>query len=40
MATSNPDALHREVEANRELRQSQEHRQRFRDAAARVTGNE
>ncbi len=39
IATSNQDALQREVEANRELRQSQEHRQRFRDAAARVTGD-
>ncbi len=39
IATSNQDALQREVESNRELRQSQEHRQRFRDAAARVTGD-
>lgn len=37
IATSSPDALRREVEANRELRQSQEHRERFRDAATRVT---
>jgi hypothetical protein len=39
IATSSQDALRREVEANRELRQSQEHRQRFRDAATRVTGD-
>ena len=38
IATSSPDALRREVEANRELRQSKEHRERFRDAATRVTG--
>jgi enoyl-CoA hydratase len=40
IATSSPDALRREVEANRELRKSQEHRERFRDAATRVTGDE
>lgn len=39
IATSSQDALRREVEANRELRQSQEHRERFRDAATRVTGD-
>jgi enoyl-CoA hydratase len=38
IATSSPDALRREVEANQELRQSQEHKERFRDAATRVTG--
>jgi enoyl-CoA hydratase/carnithine racemase len=40
IATSSSDALRREVEVNRELRQSQEHRERFRDAATRVTGEE
>jgi enoyl-CoA hydratase/carnithine racemase len=40
IATSSGDAIRREVEANRELRQSQEHRERFRDAATRVTGEE
>ena len=38
IATSNRDALRREVEANLELRQSEEHRERFRAAAMRVTG--
>jgi enoyl-CoA hydratase len=37
-ATSNREALRQEVEANRELRQSEEHRERFRAAAMRVTG--
>ncbi len=40
IATYSGDAIRREVEANRELRQSQEHRERFRDAATRVTGDE
>ncbi len=39
IATASADALRREVEANRELRQSREHRERFRDAATRVTGD-
>lgn len=39
IATSSRDAVRREVEANAELRQSEEHRQRFRDAATRVTGD-
>ncbi len=38
LATSGRDALRREVEANVELRQSEEHRERFRAAAQRVTG--
>jgi enoyl-CoA hydratase len=38
IATASGDAVRREVEANRELGQSREHRERFRDAAARVTG--
>ncbi len=38
IATSNREAFRREVEANLELRQSEEHRERFRAAAARVTG--
>ena len=38
IAASNRDALRREVEANVELRQSKEHRERFRAAAQRVTG--
>lgn len=38
LATSSRDALRREVEANLELRQSEEHRERFRAAATRVTG--
>ena len=37
-AVSSRDALRREVEANVELRQSEEHRERFRAAASRVTG--
>jgi enoyl-CoA hydratase len=39
IATSTRDALRREVEANAELRQSEEHRERFRAAAMRVTGD-
>jgi enoyl-CoA hydratase len=39
IATSSPEAVRREVEANAELRQSEEHRQRFRDAATRVAGD-
>ncbi len=38
IATASGDAVRREVEANRELGQSQEHRERFRDAATRITG--
>jgi enoyl-CoA hydratase len=38
-ATSNLVALQMEIEANRELRQSEEHRRRFREAAERVTGS-
>lgn len=38
IATSSGDALRREVEMNVELRQSEEHRERFRAAAQRVTG--
>lgn len=38
LATSSRDALRREVEANVELRQSEEHRERFRAAAQRVIG--
>lgn len=37
IATSSPEAPRREVEANVELRQSDEHRERFRAAARRVT---
>jgi enoyl-CoA hydratase/carnithine racemase len=37
-ATSSREAIRREVEANLELRQSDEHRERFRAAAQRVTG--
>jgi hypothetical protein len=40
IATSSGDAVRREVEANRDLRQSPEHRERFRDAATRITGEE
>jgi enoyl-CoA hydratase len=40
IATSSTAAVRREVEANRELRQSPEHRERFRDAATRITGEE
>jgi enoyl-CoA hydratase len=40
IATANKDALRREVEANVELRKSEEHRERFRAAAMRVTGGE
>jgi len=40
IATSTTAAVRREVEANRELRQSPEHRERFRDAATRITGEE
>ncbi len=39
IATSNREALRREVEANVQLRQSEEHRERFRAAAQRVTGD-
>ena len=39
-ATSNSEALRQEVEANRGLRKSEEHRERFRAAAMRVTGGE
>ncbi len=39
MATSNRDAAKRELEHNLELRQSQEHKERFRAAAERVTGD-
>jgi enoyl-CoA hydratase len=38
IATSNREALRHEVEANLELRQSEEHQERFRAAAMRVTG--
>ena len=38
IATANKDALRHEVEANVELRKSEEHRERFRAAAQRVTG--
>ncbi len=38
IATSNREAFRREVEANLELRQSEEHQERFRAAAMRVTG--
>ncbi len=38
IATSNREAFRREVEANLELRKSEEHRERFRAAAMRVTG--
>ena len=38
IATSNREALRREVEENVQLRQSEEHRARFRAAAQRVTG--
>ncbi|MDP2673788.1 MAG: enoyl-CoA hydratase/isomerase family protein [Dehalococcoidia bacterium] len=37
-ATSNREALRQEVEANQGLRKSDEHRERFRAAAMRVTG--
>jgi len=37
-ATANGEALRQEVEANRGLRKSEEHRKRFRAAAMRVTG--
>src|SRR3990172_8624989 len=37
-ATSNGEALRQEVEANQGLRKSDEHRERFRAAAMRVTG--
>ena len=40
LATASREALRREVEANVELRQSDEHRDRFRAAATRVTGQE
>ena len=39
LATASREALRREVEANVELRQSDEHRERFRAAATRVTGD-
>jgi enoyl-CoA hydratase/carnithine racemase len=39
IATSNQEAPRREMEANVELRQSDEHRERFRAAARRVTGD-
>ena len=39
IATANKDALIHEVEANVELRKSEEHRERFRAAAQRVTGD-
>jgi enoyl-CoA hydratase/carnithine racemase len=39
LATDSREALRREVEANVELRQSEEHRERFRAAATRVTGD-
>ena len=39
LATASREALRREVEANVELRKSEEHRDRFRDAATRVTGD-
>ena len=38
LATASREAMRREVEANVELRQSDEHRERFRAAATRVTG--
>ncbi len=38
IATSNREALRREVEENVQLRRSEEHRARFRAAAQRVTG--
>lgn len=38
IATSNREAFRREVEANLKLRQSEEHQERFRAAAIRVTG--
>jgi len=39
-ATANSEALRQEVEANQGLRQSEEHRERFRTAARRVTGGD
>ena len=39
LATASREALRREVEANVELRKSEEHRDRFRAAATRVTGD-
>jgi enoyl-CoA hydratase/carnithine racemase len=39
LATFSREAVQHEVEANIELRQSEEHRERFRDAATRVTGD-
>ncbi len=38
IATANKDAARREMEHNIQLRQSEEHRERFRAAAERVTG--
>ena len=40
IATANKDAAKRELEHNLELRQSAEHKERFRDAAQRVTGQQ
>jgi len=40
LATSNWDAARREAELNAGLRQTDEHRRRFRDAAQRVTGRD
>jgi len=37
-ATSNREAFRQEVEANQGLRKSEEHQERFRAAAKRVTG--
>ncbi len=39
IATSSQEALRRELEENVRLRQSEEHRERFRAAAERVTGD-
>ncbi len=40
IATANRDAARREMEHNIKLRQSEEHRSRFKDAADRVTGGQ
>jgi enoyl-CoA hydratase len=40
IATANKDAARRELEHNLELRQSEEHRERFGEAARRVTGDQ
>jgi enoyl-CoA hydratase/carnithine racemase len=39
LATALPEAAKREMEHNLELRQGEDHRERFRAAAERVTGD-